>query len=198
MPSPKTAVPAGSNLSLAFFNRPASRGHYYIYARSCALAQGWRAPRRGTRIALDRYRHWPVRVRSSARFASSVLSGESFADALSAIIPSVFPSMFIALVRVGEASGTLDHVLEVLDGRARARKASPKAWQMQCAIRPSCCSRLGCVLTFFLLFVLPQFATVLRGLSGKARSHRGVLSRAFRLWCARMALLIAVCVCHSC
>src|SRR6266540_3002592 len=50
---------------------------------------------------------------------SSVLAGETFADAL-AHYPSLFPDVYVALVRVGEASGTLEHILQVL-ARERMR-----------------------------------------------------------------------------
>jgi general secretion pathway protein F len=44
------------------------------------------------------------------KLRASVLSGESFAGAV-AEHPSLFPAMYVALVRVGEVSGTLDSVL---------------------------------------------------------------------------------------
>src|SRR5580658_4729998 len=52
------------------------------------------------------------RIRAvAASLASAVLSGESFAEAV-ARQPKVFPPIYIALVRVGEHSGTLVNVLE--------------------------------------------------------------------------------------
>src|SRR5580698_7792304 len=54
-----------------------------------------------------------------ARLRASVLTGESFAGAV-AEHPALFPAMYVALVRVGEVSGTLDQVLEML-GTERAR-----------------------------------------------------------------------------
>src|SRR5260370_1079886 len=44
---------------------------------------------------------------------SHVVAGESFAEALSRH-EALFPAMYVALIRVGEASGSLDQVLEVL------------------------------------------------------------------------------------
>src|SRR5262249_20754059 len=57
-----------------------------------------------------------------AKIRASVLAGESFAEAISHH-PALFPPMYVALVRVGEASGTLDHILEVL-GAERVRAES--------------------------------------------------------------------------
>src|SRR5207237_2858704 len=54
-----------------------------------------------------------------ADIRSRVVSGESFAEAL-ARHEGLFPAMYVALIRVGEASGSLDQVLEVLaDERTR-------------------------------------------------------------------------------
>src|SRR5215831_15698342 len=54
-----------------------------------------------------------------ARLRAALLSGESLAEAVGAH-PALFPPMYVALVRVGEISGTLDHVLELL-GQERMR-----------------------------------------------------------------------------
>jgi general secretion pathway protein F len=53
------------------------------------------------------------------KLRAALLSGENFADAV-ANYPALFPVMYGALVRVGELSGTLDQVLEML-GTERAR-----------------------------------------------------------------------------
>jgi general secretion pathway protein F len=101
-----------------------------------------------------------------AKVRAAVLSGESFAEAI-ASYPTLFPPMYVALVRVGEASGTLDHILEVLGGeRARAealRRRIADALRYPAFVLFAACA----VLTFFLLFVLPQFASVLRDFNAK-------------------------------
>lgn len=97
---------------------------------------------------------------------AAVLSGDSFADAL-ARHDSVFPPMYIALVRVGEASGTLDHILQVLaTERARDEELRRK---LSDALRYPAFLFFGAiaVLFFFLMFVLPQFASVLRDFGAK-------------------------------
>jgi general secretion pathway protein F len=103
---------------------------------------------------------------TAAKIRASVMSGESFADAL-AHHPTIFPSMYIALVRVGEASGALDHILEVLAvERARSEALRRKLGD---ALRYPAFVFLAavCVLFFFLMFVLPQFAAVLRDFGAK-------------------------------
>jgi general secretion pathway protein F len=92
---------------------------------------------------------------------SSVLSGESFADAL-AHHPAVFPPMYLALVRVGEASGTLENMLQVL-ARERSRAEALRRKLADALRYPAfVLFAATAVLIFFLMFVLPQFSAVLR------------------------------------
>jgi len=100
------------------------------------------------------------------RIKAAILSGETFADAL-AQYPTLFPGVYIALVRVGETSGTLDHILQVLsEERTRDEQLRRKLSE---AVRYPAFVLFGslCVLVFFLFFVLPQFGGVLRDLGAK-------------------------------
>jgi general secretion pathway protein F len=97
---------------------------------------------------------------------SGVMSGESFADALLRH-EQLFPAMYVAMIRVGEASGSLDQVLEVLaQERTRAERLRQKLSE---ATRYPLfiLAAAGCVLLFFLAFVLPQFASVLKDFGAK-------------------------------
>src|SRR5262245_17289784 len=97
---------------------------------------------------------------------SSVLAGESFADAL-AQHPVLFPPLYVALVRVGEASGTLEKILHVLaSDRSRAETLRRKVTD---ALRYPAflLFAASCVLIFFLMFVLPQFGSVLHDFGAK-------------------------------
>ena len=101
-----------------------------------------------------------------AKITAAILSGESFADAL-AHHPTLFSPMYMALARVGEMSGTLDQVLEVLAAeRVRAEALRRRVGD---ALRYPAFVLLaaGAVLLFFLSFVLPQFASVLRDFNAK-------------------------------
>jgi general secretion pathway protein F len=103
---------------------------------------------------------------TAAKIRAAVLSGESFAEAIAAY-PALFPPMYVALVRVGEASGTLDHILEVL-GSERARAEALRRRLADALRYPAFVLFAACaVLSFFLLFVLPQFASVLRDFNAK-------------------------------
>jgi general secretion pathway protein F len=101
-----------------------------------------------------------------AHIKAAILSGETFADAI-AQYPTLFPAVYIALVRVGETSGTLDQILEVLsEERIRADQMRRKLTD---ALRYPAFVLFGsgAVLVFFLFFVLPQFGGVLRDLGAK-------------------------------
>src|SRR3979490_2320026 len=101
-----------------------------------------------------------------ADIRSHVVAGESFAEAL-ARHDALFPAMYVALIRVGEASGSLDQVLEVLaDERSRTEDLKRRlgdAIRYPLFVLGSACR----VLLFFLTFVLPQFASVLQDFGAK-------------------------------
>ena len=137
-----------------------------------------------------------------SKVRAAILSGESFGEAL-ARHPHLFPPMYVALVRVGEASGTLGEILEVLAAeRARAEALRRRLGD---ALRYPAFVLLAAmaVLLFFLLFVLPQFAAVLRdfnakldpvvlifiGISEFLRAHGDVLGIAIALGIAGIWLL---------
>ncbi|SHN70645.1 type II secretion system F family protein [Bradyrhizobium erythrophlei] len=102
-----------------------------------------------------------------ARLRASVLSGESFAGAV-AEHPSLFPPMYVALVKVGEVSGTLDQVLEML-GAERARSEAMRRKVTDALQYPVfVLIAAACVMLFFILFVLPQFSSVLQDFGAKS------------------------------
>ena len=107
------------------------------------------------------------RLRSTvAKIRASVIAGESFADALSHH-PALFSTMYVALVRIGETSGTLERILELLASeRSRAEALRRKLGD---ALRYPAFLLFAatCVLIFFLMFVMPQFGGVLRDFGAK-------------------------------
>ena len=107
------------------------------------------------------------RIRAvAASLASAVLSGESLAEAI-ARQPKVFPPIYVALVRVGETSGTLVNVLEAL-ATERARAEGLRRRLVDALRYPAfLLLAASCVLVFFLGFVLPQFAGVFRDFNTK-------------------------------
>lgn len=100
------------------------------------------------------------RMRSvAAEMHAAVMAGQSFAEALSAR-PDAFPPLFVALAGLGEQTAMLPSILEsVAAERARAEALRRRIFD---ALRyPGFLLLAACgVLTFFLTFVLPQFAGV--------------------------------------
>ena len=107
------------------------------------------------------------------KLRAALLSGESLADAVSSH-PQLFPVMYSALVRVGEVSGTLDQVLEMLAAeRARSelmRRKLTDAMQYPAFVLIAA----AVVMLFFILFVLPQFSSVLQDFGAKSDSALSV------------------------
>jgi len=103
---------------------------------------------------------------TTAATAAAILSGESFGEAI-ARHPEVFPPVYVALVRVGEASGTLVHILEALN--AERLRAEALRRRLVDTLRYPAFLLLAAsgVLLFFLTFVLPQFANVFRDFNAK-------------------------------
>jgi len=111
-----------------------------------------------------------------SKLRASILTGESFASAV-AEHPSLFPAMYVALVRVGEVSGTLDSVLEML-GTERARAEQVRRKLTDAMQYPSFVLIAAvCVMLFFILFVLPQFSSVLQDFGAKSDSALSVFIR---------------------
>jgi general secretion pathway protein F len=156
---------ATSGFSLSFLNQPRAED-VTIFTRDLALLlkAGARLDAAlellATDIDIGRLRPIVAKIRAS------VLGGESLGDAVSHH-PSIFPAMYVALVRVGEASGTLDNILEVLAAERMRAEALRRRLSEAVRYPAFVLFAAGCVLFFFLLFVLPQFAGVLREFGAK-------------------------------
>jgi general secretion pathway protein F len=106
------------------------------------------------------------------KLRAALFSGESLADAVAGH-PALFPPMYAALVRVGEVSGTLDQVLDMLGAeRARSelmRRKLTDAMQYPAFVLVAAAG----VMLFFILFVLPQFSAVLQDFGSKSDTALG-------------------------
>jgi general secretion pathway protein F len=103
---------------------------------------------------------------TAAALATSVLSGESFGEAVSRH-PTVFPSMYVALVRIGETSGALPAILEAVATERQRAEALSRRLTDALRYPAFLLFAAGAVLVFFLVFVLPQFAGVFRDFNAK-------------------------------
>jgi general secretion pathway protein F len=106
------------------------------------------------------------------KLRAALLSGESLADAVGHH-PLLFPPMYGALVRVGEVSGTLDQVLDLL-GTERSRSEQMRRKLTDAMQYPLfVLIAAACVMLFFILFVLPQFSAVLQDFGSKSDTALG-------------------------
>jgi general secretion pathway protein F len=100
------------------------------------------------------------------KIRAAVLSGESFAEAIGHH-PTLFSPLYIALVQVGETSGKLTQILEML-GAERSRSEATRRKLTDSLNYPAfILLAASAVLIFFMLVVLPQFSTVLRDFNAK-------------------------------
>ncbi|HZZ63078.1 MAG TPA: type II secretion system F family protein [Roseiarcus sp.] len=107
------------------------------------------------------------RMRSTTTaLATSVLSGESFGEAV-ARHAAVFPKIYVALARVGETSGALAPTLEALAAERQRAEALSRRLVDTLRYPAFLLVAAGGVLLFFLLVVLPQFAGVFRDFQAK-------------------------------
>src|SRR5579871_6366768 len=107
------------------------------------------------------------RLRPTVRaLAGSVTSGESFGESVSQH-PRIFPPVYVALIRVGETSGALVTILDAL--AAERLRAEAIRRRLTDALRYPAFLLFGAaaVLIFFLMFVLPQFASLFRDFNAK-------------------------------
>jgi general secretion pathway protein F len=154
-----------SSFNISIFSRPRSED-VTVFTRDLALLL-----KAGARIDdalallsidIDVGRLRPI----VGQIRAAVLAGESFGEAIGHH-PLLFPPIYVALVRVGEASGMLDHILEAL-GNERERSEALRRKVADALRYPTfVLFAAGSVLVFFLLYVLPQFAAVLRDFGAK-------------------------------
>ncbi len=159
---------AVSHMAMSFFNRPRA-ADVTVFTRDLALLL-----KAGARLDdglellvgdVDTGRLRPV----VAQIRAGVLAGESFAEALGRH-PQLFPAMYVALVRVGEASGSLASLLEMLGSERIRSEAVQRKFTDALHYPAFVLAAAGGVLLFFILFVLPQFSSVLRDFNAKTDS----------------------------
>ena len=128
-----------------------------------------------------------------ATIRASILSGESFADAL-ARHPALFPPIYLALVKVGEASGTLEHILQVLASQRNHAEGLRRKLANALRYPAFVLFAAACVMVFFLMFVLPQFSAVLHDFGAKIDPIAGIFIRISEIMTAHQDLIGAASV----
>jgi general secretion pathway protein F len=165
-------IPIEGDAPAAAARPPARRGgkakpeDLIIFSRDLALLL-----RTGTRIndALDLMAGDQElgRMRAvAAELHEAVLAGQSFSEALGAR-PDVFPPLYLALAGLGEQTTMLPSILESLAAEG-ARSEALRRRIFDALRYPAFLLLAACgVLTFFLTFVLPQFAAVFTDFNAK-------------------------------
>src|SRR4051794_35374153 len=124
---------------------------------------------------------------------ASISAGESFAEALERH-PSTIDPAYVAMVRVGEASGKLEAVLRaIVEDRTRREVMTDR---INSAIRYPLflIGTATVILLFFLMYVVPQFEPVFKDLGGRLNSGAAVIVAASIWLRANVDLFLGMCL----
>jgi general secretion pathway protein F len=125
---------------------------------------------------------------------ASISAGESFAEALERHSTIIDPT-YVAMVRVGEASGKLEAVLRaIVEDRTRRELMADR---INSAIRYPLflIGTAAIILLFFLIYVVPQFEPVFKDLGGRLNSGAAVIVAASIWLRANADLFLGMCLC---
>ncbi len=120
---------------------------------------------------------------------SDVVEGNALADSL-AQHPKAFSTIYVAMVRAGEAGGFLDVVLnQISDFRAREQdlKGKVKAAMVYPAVL-ACLAVL--VLVFLLTFFIPKFSSIFQSFGGKLPLLTQVILSTSAVMTSRYAIIV--------
>src|SRR5712692_9305416 len=124
---------------------------------------------------------------------ASISAGESFAEALERHSSIIDPT-YVAMVRVGEASGKLEAVLRaIVEDRTRRELMAER---INSAIRyPSfLIGTAAVILLFFLIYVVPQFEPVFKDLGGRLNSGTALVVAASMWLHGNLDLFLGICI----
>ena len=168
--------------------RPAGRARA-DHAPAPTLVGGRPAARRGARRARRAGRAARRCRACSRRCAQEVTEGSSLADALAAASAASSPSLYVNMVRAGEASGALDVVLERLaDYTESQARLLGKVRERAHLPGPSCCCSSATSSSSCSSYVVPEGDAHLRGDAPAAAAADRVSARRLRL---RRAVVVA-------
>jgi general secretion pathway protein F len=128
------------------------------------------------------------------RLRATISAGESFADALARHSTIIDPT-YVAMVRVGEASGKLEAVLRaIVEDRTRRELMAER---VNSAIRYPLflIGTATIILLFFLIYVVPQFEPVFKDLGGRLNSGAAAIVAASIWLRANADVFLGGCLC---
>ncbi len=158
------AAPAAPALSLGKKKITARMLENFTRLLSSLLAAG--VPLSRALVILHKEATNPVAGAKWKEVHDSVVDGTTLADAM-AKSPDVFPRVYIAMVEAGETGGFLDVVLsQIADFQSREKELRGKVFAAM--FYPAILAFLAIgVLVFLLVFFIPKFMPVFKGLGGK-------------------------------
>src|SRR4029078_12253130 len=124
---------------------------------------------------------------------AAISAGESFAEALERH-PSIIDPTYVAMVRVGEASGKLEAVLRaIVEDRTRRELMTER---INSAIRYPLflIGTAAAILLFFLIYVVPQFEPVFKDLGGRLNSGAALIVAASIWLRTNVDLSLGICL----
>src|SRR6266852_3847040 len=127
------------------------------------------------------------------RLRAAISAGESFAEALEHHSSIIDPA-YVAMVRVGEASGKLEAVLRaIVEDRTRRELMTDR---INSAIRYPLflIGTATIILLFFLIYVVPQFEPVFKDLGGRLNSGAALVLGASDLLRSNLDLFLGICL----
>lgn len=123
----------------------------------------------------------------------NILRGSTFTEAVSRH-PAVFPELYVALIRAGEAGGVLEETLETaaeqFDKEAELRERVRAAFTYPLVVVLTACF----VVAFLVLFIIPEFAKVYEMFQTELPAITQLLvsiSKAATIWYMDMIALLA-------
>ena len=158
------SAPAAPKLSLGAKKITARMLENFTRLLSSLLAAG--VPLSRALVILHKEATSPVAGAKWKEVHDSVVDGATLADAM-AKSPDVFPRVYIAMVEAGETGGFLDVVLsQIADFQSREKELRGKVFAAM--FYPAILAFLAVsVLVFLLVFFIPKFMPVFKGLGGK-------------------------------
>jgi general secretion pathway protein F len=152
---------ASSSVSVSNLFKRVTGGELAATTRQLSILLGAGVPLVGSLDALISQATNPLLKRILAEVKESINEGNSFASALSQH-PKVFSQIYINMVRAGEASGSLDLVLERLAEFSEHQQAIRGRFKAALAY-PAFMFLIGSLILFFLItFVVPNITGIFK------------------------------------
>ncbi len=156
--SKKEKAERGKSFSLSLFNRIGSK-EIHIFTRQLATLLGAKIPLVSALASLVSQTENPALKKIIAQIKESVNEGNTLTNAMSEH-PRIFSNIYVNMIRAGEASGSLDIVMERLADFGEKQEAL--RGKLSTALIYPCIMALICVGVLFILitYIIPNITQV--------------------------------------